>query len=285
MTQLQRGRKKDSDAPRGVYRHASGGWAIRYTCSAGCKHKERTGPLKSEATRRYYEQRNRAKREPGWCPNAERQKAREQVQTERARQKARVTFRAYADSDYLPAAQRLKGIATVRCRVQAMVRHFGDTRLDEITPAAVERYLQGLLSDKCSQPTVNRYRGILSAMFSRAKRFGLVAANPVTGATKYREPEGRTLYLLAEGKAQEESAIREALRPDLRPLFTISIHMGFRWSEQIALEWQDVDFFVGSIGVQRSKSGYSRMVPMNSIVRSALMDLAAQRQTPEDPSE
>jgi site-specific recombinase XerD len=166
-----------------------------------------------------------------------------------------------------------------------MVDHFGDVKLDEITPADVERYLHELLTQSRTQATVNRYRGILSAMLSRARRFGLVTANPVTGATKYREPEGWTLYLLAEDKAQEKAAIREALRPDLRPLFTVSIHMGFRWSEQIALEWRDVDFFSGSIGVQRSKCGYSRVDPMNSVVRSVLMDLASQRKRLDDPSE
>jgi integrase len=285
MAQLNRGKKKDTDAPRGITRHR-GGWAIRYTCGAGCKHKERTGPIKSEAVRLYHERRNRAMGEPGWCPNVERQQARKHAQAEQAREKARVSFRDYATGDYLPAAGgRLKGIATVRCRVQAMVKHFGDFKLDEISPAAVERYLNGLLSQGLTQSTVNRYRGILSAMFSRAKRFGLVVVNPVTGATKYREPEGRTLYLLPEDKAQEEAAIRDALRPDLRPLFTVSIHMGLRWSEQIALVWRDVDFFSGFIGVQRSKSGYSRTVPMNSIVRSTLMDLAGQRERPGDPLE
>jgi Phage integrase SAM-like domain len=209
-------------APRGVTRR-NGVWAIRFTCGAGCKHKERSGPLKVEAVRLYHERRNRALSEPGWCPNVERQQARKHTQAEQAREKARVSFRDYATGDYLPAAGgRLKGIATVRCRVQAMVEHFGDVKLDEITPAMVERYLNGLLSQGFTQSTVNRYRGILSAMFSRAKRFGLVTMNPVTGATKYREPEGRTLYLLPEDKAQEEAAIRDALRPDLRPLFTVS---------------------------------------------------------------
>jgi hypothetical protein len=65
-----------------------------------------------------------------------------------------------------------------------MVNHFGDVKLDEITPADVERYLLELLTQSRTQATVNRYRGILSAMLSRARRFGLVTANPVTGATK-----------------------------------------------------------------------------------------------------
>ena len=79
--------------------------------------------------------------------------------------------------------------------VQAMVEHFGDLKLDEITPAAVERYLNGLLSQGRTQSTVNRYRGILSAMFSRAKRFGLVTVNPVTGPRSTASPKaGRSIY-------------------------------------------------------------------------------------------
>ena len=45
-------RKKKDAAPRGVFKHPSGVWAIRYACGAGCeKHEERVGPLKSDAIR------------------------------------------------------------------------------------------------------------------------------------------------------------------------------------------------------------------------------------------
>src|SRR5688500_3632982 len=71
----------------------------------------------------------------------------------------------------------------------------------------------------------------------------------------------------------------------LRPLFTVSIHTGLRWSEQLALEWKDADFLTGILSVTRSKNGHSRQVPMNSLVRSTLMDVAAQRQRPQDPAE
>jgi site-specific recombinase XerD len=43
-----------------------------------------------------------------------------------------------------------------------------------------------------------------------------------------------------------------------------------------------VDFLTGVITVRRSKNGYSRQVPMNSVVRSVLMDLATERQHPDD---
>ncbi len=274
-------RKKDS-APRGVFRHPSGAWAIRFTCGAGHVHEEKVGPIKGDAFRAHAARRQRTHGEPGWCPVMERRQARALAQAEEAR---RVTFRQYA-AEYLEWAKlHHHGWRTEASRITAMEGAFGDAMLDSLSSADVERFLDGLLVAERSQSTRNRYRTLLHAMLNRARRHGRLATNPVQGVPRFKEPEGRTLYLMPWDKAQEEAAIRDALRPDLRPLFIVSIHMGFRWSEQITLEWRDVDFFSGSIGVQRSKSGYSRMVPMNSIVRSVLMDLAGQRTRPDDPSE
>src|SRR5205807_1619223 len=89
-------RKKDT-APRGVFKHPSGVWAIRYACSAGCaKHEEKVGPVKGDAIRAYHDRRARAHAEPGWCPAVERRQARESARQEQARQRAQVTFAEYA---------------------------------------------------------------------------------------------------------------------------------------------------------------------------------------------
>jgi integrase len=47
----------------------------------------------------------------------------------------------------------------------------------------------------------------------------------------------------------------------------------------------DVDFLTGFITVPRSKHGQARRVPMNSVVRGVLMDLARARRWPNDPEE
>lgn len=176
-----------------------------------------------------------------------------------------------------------------------MVAVFGDLMLDAITPAEVERFLDGLLKDRAPS-TRNRYRTLLHAMLNRARRHGRIHLNPVQGVGKFREPEGRVLHLTLD----EEAAVRAALapeamqtgrvtlhsrRPDLRPLFTVSVHTGLRWSEQRALRWGAADFLTGLITVRHSKTGYARQVPMNSLVRSELMDLAGQRERPSDPQE
>jgi len=71
----------------------------------------------------------------------------------------------------------------------------------------------------------------------------------------------------------------------LQPLFAFSLHTGLRWSEQTTLHWRDADLLSGLITVGRSKNGATRQVPMNSVVRSLLFDLGAQRARPNDPEE
>jgi len=161
-----------------------------------------------------------------------------------------------------------------------MVECFGDVMLDALSPVDEERFLDGLLAKRTQSPR-NRYRTLLHAMLNRAARHGHLTENPVQGIAKFKEPEGRIKFAMPE----EEAAIRKALRPELRPLFTVSVHTGLRWGEQLALEWCDVDFVTGLITVRQSRSGYSRQVPMNSVVRPVVMDLAGQRQRPEDPGE
>ena len=273
-------RKKDS-APRGVFRHKSGTWGIRYTCGAGHIHQEKAGPIKSEAVRAYHERRSRAHNDPGWCPKTERQRERARVQAERARERARITFREYAD-DYVRWAEAHKrSWRQDRSRLSSVLTPlFGDRPLDEITTADVERFRDGLLS-RVTAATTNRYRDLLSGMFKRALRVGLVAMNPVTPVAKMREAGQRIVWLTRD----EEAAVRDALPPDLRSAFTVAVNTGLRWSEQAGLYWRDVDMLAGVITVARGKNGRARWAPMNSVVRSVLVDLGSERRRADDPAE
>src|SRR5437762_6889177 len=100
-------RRKKDPAPRGVFRHPSGDWAIRFTCGAGHKHKERIGRVKTDAKDALDARRARVRQQPGWCPTVETQHAKERSRAEQKRQAARVSFREYAD-DYLKWAQNNK---------------------------------------------------------------------------------------------------------------------------------------------------------------------------------
>ena len=77
----------------------------------------------------------------------------------------------------------------------------------------------------------------------------------------------------------------EALPESLRPMFTVALNTGLRWSEHQRLLWADVDMLSGVLTVRLSKHGRIRQVPMNTQVRDVLLDLATRRQRPEDPKE
>src|SRR5262249_34539180 len=114
-----------------------------------------------------------------------------------------------------------------------------------------------------------------------AIRLGLLSVNPVNRVPKFKEANQRVLWLTPD----EEAAISEAVPKELRSLFLVSVHTGLRWSEQLGLRWADVDMLAGVITVRRSKDGHTRRIPMNSRVRSVLIDLGTQRQQPDDSSE
>ncbi len=284
MEQRTRGawstKKRDKDVPRGIRRHPKGGWRITFACGAGCMHKERTGPLKTEAIRLYHERRNRAVSEPGWCPRLEAEQGRAKARDDRLREEARISFADFAD-EYLSWSQTHKrSWKTDEGRIKILKAAFGGLKLDEITPAAVERFRDSLLG-KRSHATANRYRVLLSGIFTRAVRHGRVAANPVKSVSKFKENNERVKYLMEA----EEKAILDALPEAFRPHFLASIHTGLRWSEQMDLRWQDVDLLTGIITITRSKHGRSRTVPMNAVVRRQLVELGSRRQRPDDPSE
>jgi integrase len=265
-------RKKDK-APRGVFVHESGLWAIRFTCGAGHIHEERVGTVKSEAIQRHHARRGRALAEPGWCPAPERIAARA----------AGLTFRAYA-ADYEEWARgEHRSFRNTQCELRRLTAYFGDRPLASITAGDVERYLRGLREGDgaVTAATMNRYRDRISGLYKRAIRLGLVTANPATGIRKAKEPGGRIVYLTDV----EEQALLAELSTELGRLFTFSLHTGLRWSEQAGLRWADVDMLAGVVTVGRSKNGLARRVPVNSAVASILVDLGAARTPNSDPQE
>src|SRR6266446_1645798 len=201
-------RKKKDAAPRGVFRHPSGVWAIRYACGAGCaKHEERVGPLKSDATRAYHDRRARAHAEAGWCPRKDREAARQRAITERQQERTRVTFAEYAQDDFTPwARDHHRSWKKDRSRLVRVLPVLGSKRLDEITTGDVERLLDSLGHGEraVSPASRNRCRDLLSGMFKRAIRLGLVSTNPVKGIPKLKEPGGRVVFVDAE----QEDAVR-----------------------------------------------------------------------------
>jgi len=272
--------KKKVRAERGLSQRRDGRWIITYTCSLRHLHREVVDTVKGNARDLLAVRRTAAQKDAAWCPRLERQRALAADQAEQEREAQRILFSDYC-ADYLAWAKlHHKGYATDVCRVGLLSATFGQLKLDEITPARVDAFLAMLLTTR-RPSTGNRYRTLLQAMLSRAVRHRRLASNPVTGLARHEEPTGRVIYLSPEA----EGAVYAALRPEHRALFLVSCHMGLRWSEQRRLTWRCVDFLTGAITIEESKAGRSRVVPMNSLVRELLTELATARTRLGDPRE
>ena len=279
-----RSTKKKDQAPRGVFRHKAGVWAARYTCGAGHVHEERVGPLKGDAIRTHAARRQRAYAEPGWCPSVDRQRAREHARAEAQRERRRLTLNEFAE-EYLAWARTFRrGWQKEASRLRARILPaLGNRYLDEITTEDIERFLASLREGvrPLSNATINRIVVTLGAMYTRALRGRLVPSHPVRGITRLPETARRVMVL----SSGEEALVRDALPPALRPLFTVTINIGARWSELARLGWGDVDMLAGTVTIRESKNGTGRAIPLNHPALEALLDQTSRRHRPDDPSE
>jgi integrase len=170
---------------------------------------------------------------------------------------------------------RKRSWRTIKAEMSRLRPVFGAKLLSEITTADVEGFIEGLLTT-VSQPTANRYRDRLSAMFKRAVRLRLATANPVTGVPKFRETGGRLVCL----SKPQEAAIRGALAADMRPYFDFALHTGFRWSKQLGLRWLDVEMLSKVLTIGRDKNGQPLRVAFNSEVEAVLLEMGTSRTRP-----
>jgi len=147
-------------------------------------------------------------------------------------------------------------------RAEPLIREFGTMPAPDVTSAQIEGFLSRERS-RSSGPTANRYRSLLSSIFSFGLRRGLVSTNPVAAVPRFREHEGRIRFL----DAGEESALRVAVGAHA-PELDLALNTGIRRGEQYGLRWENVDLDRGILTV-RGKTG-RRFVPVNAAARSAI---------------
>jgi integrase len=122
---------------------------------------------------------------------------------------------------------------------------WGDHRLDQIKPVAVEEWLDGI---KRARGTKAKMRNLMSALFHHAMRYEWVDKNPIKlvrqSAKRERIPE--VLELTEIQLLLSKLGVRE------RTLALLAAGTGLRVSELLALRWQDMNFDNLELNVTRS---------------------------------
>ncbi len=173
-----------------------------------------------------------------------------------------------------------RSYATDEGRLKRVLAGLGDVPAAKLTSAKIDSFLRSLLAPHAVGPgkkprgaaksTLNRYRALISSIFSHGVREGVVAENPVLRVDRMREAPGRVRFLdLAEERAiRAAAATGHATHP-----FEIdhAIQTGMRRGEQWGLRWQDVDL-ENSIAHVDGKGG-RRHVRLNGAAKNALIKL------------
>lgn len=138
-----------------------------------------------------------------------------------------------------------------------------------ITPQQIDQRLHKLIENGRTAATANRYRAIVSAVFSWAIRNGRTKSNPARAVPLRRENPSRLRFL----SDVEERAMRSVLFPEHLPEIELALHTGMRKGNQYGLTWSDVDLKRGIVTLHTTKSGERQHIPLNRAARAALETL------------
>jgi integrase len=170
-------------------------------------------------------------------------------------------------------------LADYRYTARILDDAFGETRLEDVTPEAIERWKATLT---VSNRTVQKYLVVMHGIFRRAMKVWGLPANPLTAVDRPRMRVSDDLHAFSPEEVW--ALVRAAESEQDATAFLTAAFTGLRMGELLALQWGDVDFPGQSIRVRRSynahgglsspKSGKVRSVPMVPDVATALAKLA-----------
>jgi integrase len=246
---------------RGVFERpkGSGCWWISYFDADRKRHREKVG--KFQAACDAYEERRLQIRQGKFAPP----------------RVAGIVFRDLVAEAFADRRTRLSpwSYATDESRSRLLLEWFGPIPAAKITTPMIAERLRNLRSDvgapeeERSGATVNRYKALLSAVFTWGVENGKCTENPARAVKGYRDSEKRVRYL----DHDEEAALLEAVRRDYSEFeaaeIGVALHTGMRRNEFYRLRWDQVDLERGVLTVEGKAHANSslprvRYVPINS---------------------
>jgi integrase len=248
---------------RGVFERPkkSGIWWIRYADEFGRIHREKVG-MKSAASE-VYKQRKTEIRQGKFQPAD-------------IKNKHRNVLFAELIEDRMPAAKILKSSRNEFQRLNYWAKRFGHLAARSIVVKDIEAakadLLQGIEHDPprpLRPASVNRFLASLKTVFATGIHNGKIEANPALRVRPLKENNRRVRWLTDD----EEQRLFKVLPARYHPLVFVALHTGMRKTEQLSLQWSDVDFKVGQVKVRESKAGKSRIIPMNDTLVETLRRL------------
>ena len=125
-----------------------------------------------------------------------------------------------------------------------------------------------------SAATCNRDQQFACRVLNEAVVDRHIAANPLAGLKKLKEPRKPRRYLTKD----EIVAVIDHAPKWFRPLVVAALYTGARKCELTRLRWSDIDFDGGKIALYRPKVGNADAIDLHPLVAEELTALRARRE-------
>ena len=151
-----------------------------------------------------------------------------------------------------------------------LIPYFGDYELTKIDALLIEQFIAKRVDDRVKKSTINRDLACLKKMFNKAIDWNYVVENPVAKIKLFSENDNVRGRVLSE---EEEKRLMETSSEHLKQILTVALNTGMRRAEILNLQWKQVDLKAKRIKVERTKSGKSRFVNINTFLHEELVKL------------
>jgi integrase len=114
-----------------------------------------------------------------------------------------------------------------------------------------------------SLATRNRYLALMKLAYRLAQTHGKLKINP-TRLVRQRKENNERIRYLSDAEETKLRAVMETGYAERIPEFEVALMTGMRMSEQLTLEWNEIDLDAGTVHLDQTKNGTSRFVRLNS---------------------
>lgn len=183
---------------------------------------------------------------------------------------------ADASAEFLRFVEQDRGVkpSTLRGDHSIVDAHlnpvFGDKRLVEVTPRAIERWRSTVRAADDGKPlsnaSKNRMLVLLNGIFERARKVHGLARNPVAEVDRHPERSSNDIDVFTADEIRQLVAAADSGQDGA--IYLTAAFTGLRRGELIALRWREVDLDKSVIRVRASYAGGALTVPKSGKVRS-----------------
>lgn len=237
---------------RGLFERPKGSdiWWICYADSQGKKRREKAGMKR--AAQALYTKRKRETREGVIKPT----------------RKKKLLFKEIAEEALERSKARNASWYDDVNRSKDLLKEFGSREAESIRPRDITSWMDRFKVERDLAPaTVNKYRALLSSIFSYAVQGERLNMNPVRNTKPLPVKNQRIRFLSTE----EENRLLDVCYGTRRIEVLFALHTGVRQAAQFNLRWDEIRD--GIAYFPHTKNGEDQYVHLNSLTQSLLVVL------------